>query len=60
MTRRSLWEFARRASVRVMKNLIWGGAWGLFFGVVYCVIGLLLRVVRGARDETAEGWPLAA
>jgi len=30
-----------------MKNLIWGGAWGLFFGVIYCAIGLLLRIGRG-------------
>ena len=30
-----------------MKNLIWGGTWGLFFGVVYCAIGLLLRLGRG-------------
>src|SRR6185437_16691712 len=47
MTRRSLWQRARGASVRVMKNLIWGGTWGLFFGVVYCAIGLLLRIGRG-------------
>lgn len=47
--------FVGRALLRLVTNLRWGAAWGLIMGVIYCVIGIVLRFAGGPNFLSRYG-----